>query len=115
MKPLYDGIAWWVLSWSGPIQWLCVILLFVAIYQLAAGKYSGWWLALIAAVSILAIDVPTQVIRSTMSESTSLDYLYGSLLSLGLLFSLFFPKFRAVLVQKDLPQSGITQQELAAA
>lgn len=115
MKPLYDGIAWWVLSWSGPIQWLCTILLFVAIYQLAAGKATGWWLALIAAVSILAIDAPTQVIRSTMSESTSLDYLYGSLLSLGLLFSLFFPKFRAVFVSKDLVQPEISQQELAAA
>ncbi len=115
MKPLYDGIAWWVLSWSGPIQWLCVILLFVAIYQLAAGKRSGWWLALIAAVSILAIDAPTQIIRSTMSESTSLDYLYGALLSSGLLFSLFFPKFRAVLIDESLPQTAGGQQAMAAA
>lgn len=107
MKPLYDGLAWWVLSWSGPIQWICVILLFVAIYQLAARKFAGWWLALIAAVSILAIDVPTQVIRTTMSESTSWDYLYGSLLCIGLLFTLFFPKFRAVLVVDE----GISQPE----
>lgn len=96
-KPLYDGMEWWVLSWSAPIQWICVILLFVGIYLMAARKQAGWWLLLISAVSILTIDIPTQIIRSTMSESTSLDYLYGSLLSAGLLFGLLFPKFKAAL------------------
>jgi hypothetical protein len=100
-KPMYGGLAWWVLSWSGPIQWLCVILLFVGIYQFAARKHSGWWLLLIAATSILAIDVPTQVIRTTMSESTSWDYLYGTLLSLGLLFPLLYPKFRDSLICEE--------------
>ncbi len=111
MKPLYDGIAWWVLSWSGPIQWICVILFFVAIYQLAARKHSGWWMALVGAVSILAIDIPTQVIRTTMSESNSWDYLYGSLLSLGLLFALLFPKFNAALIDKSEPQPGEVEQQ----
>jgi hypothetical protein len=41
-KPMYDGLGTWVLAWSQPIQWICVILLFVAIYQLAARKFSGW-------------------------------------------------------------------------
>ena len=107
-KPLYDGMEWWVLSWSAPIQWMCVILLFVGIYLLAARKQAGWWLLLISAVAILAIDVPTQIIRSTMSDSTSLDYLYGALLSAGLLFGLLFPKFKAALfgqvVQSQLEQ-----------
>jgi hypothetical protein len=97
-KPLYEGLEWWVLSWSAPIQWICVILLFVGLYLLAARKASGWWLGLISAASILAIDAPTQIIRSTMTDSTSLDYLYGSLLSIGLLFSLLFPKFRQALL-----------------
>ncbi|MCI0519600.1 MAG: hypothetical protein L0Z70_05015 [Chloroflexi bacterium] len=97
-KPLYAGLEWWVLAWSGPVQWICVILLFAGLYLLAARRASGWWLGLIAAASILAIDVPTQVIRTTMSESTSWDYLYGSLLSLGLLFSLLLPRFKAALV-----------------
>jgi hypothetical protein len=106
MKPLYEGLAWWVLSWSGPIQWICVILLFIAIYLMAARKHSGWWLALVAASSILAVNLPTQVIRTTMSESNSWDYLYGSLLSIGLLFTLFFPKFNKVLITDDQRQSG---------
>ncbi|HQX01463.1 MAG TPA: hypothetical protein PLQ94_05085, partial [Anaerolineales bacterium] len=44
-KPMYNGLGTWVLAWSQPIQWICVILLFIAIYQIAARKYSGWWLA----------------------------------------------------------------------
>lgn len=100
-KPLFEGLEWWVLSWSSPVQWLSVILLFIAIYQLAARKTSGWWLALIAACSILAIDIPTQIIRTTMTDATSLDYLYGALLCSGLLFSLLFPKFKAALLSTD--------------
>lgn len=96
-KPLYDGMEWWVLSWSAPVQWICVVLLFVGLYLMAARKQAGWWFILISAVSILTIDIPTQIIRSTMSESTSLDYLYGALLSAGLLFGLLFPKFKAAL------------------
>jgi len=98
-RPLYTGLEWWVLSWSAPIQWICVVLLFVGIYELAARRAAGWWLALIAGASILAIDLPTQIIRTTMSDSTSLDYLYGTLLSIGLLFTLLFPRFRARLVE----------------
>jgi hypothetical protein len=100
-KPLYAGLEWWVLSWSGPVQWLCVILLFIAIYQLAARRFSGWWLALIASASILAIDVPTQIIRTFIAKSDSLDYLYGVLLCIGLLFCLLFPKFRTVLIREE--------------
>jgi hypothetical protein len=98
-RPLYAGLEWWVLSWSAPIQWICVILLFVGIYMLASRRAAGWWLALIAGASILAIDAPTQVIRSMLSDSTSLDYLYGSLLSAALLFILLYPKFRQLLIE----------------
>lgn len=115
MKPLYEGLEWWVLSWSNPIQWLSVILLFVAIYGLAARKKYGWWLALIGATSILAIDAPTQVIRSLLTDTNSLDYLYGSLLSIGLLFSLLYPRFRAVLIEgEEVKSSGEEKPVLAA-
>lgn len=100
-KPLYAGFDWWVLAWSAPVQWICVILLFIAIYKLAAGTQIGWWLALIAATSIFAIDVPTQFIRTFIAHSDSLDYLYGSLLSGGLIFALFFPKFKLVELGKE--------------
>jgi hypothetical protein len=107
LKPLYDGLAWWVLSWSLPVQWISVVLLFLAIYLLAARRHSGWWLALVAATSILAIDIPTQVIRTALTDSTSLDYLYGTLLSIGLLLSLLFPRFTAVLIAPDQRQPAV--------
>jgi len=94
MKPLYDGLEWWVLAWSAPVQWMAFILLFVGIYLLAARRHSGWWLMLIAASSIVAINVPVQIIRTA-----TLDYLVGALLSAGLIFTLVFPKFKAHLIE----------------
>lgn len=97
-KPLFGGIDWWILSWSGPVQWLCVILLFIAIYQIASGRISGWRLGILAASSILAINIPTQIVRTFVAGSDSLDYLYGALLAIGLLISLLYPKFRNALL-----------------
>jgi hypothetical protein len=97
-KPMYNGLGWWVLSWSQPIQWICVILLFIAIYKIAERRVSGWWLALVSVTSLVAIDVPMQIIRLTMTDSTSWDYSYGLPMIIGLLFVLLFPKFRNALV-----------------
>jgi len=99
-KPLYDGLGTWVLAWSQPIQWICVILLFIAIYQLAARKPVGWWLALIAVTSLTAIDLPMQIIRLTLTDSTAWDYSYGLPMIVGLFFVLLYPKFKAALVQQ---------------
>jgi hypothetical protein len=99
-KPLYSGLETWVLAWSSPIQWICVILLFISIYLLSSKKVAGWWTALVAGVSIIAIDLPTQVIRTTLTDATSVDYLIGSILAGGLLFSLLFPKFKKEIVEQ---------------
>jgi len=100
-KPMYNGLGTWVLAWSQPIQWICVVLLFIAIYQMAARKFSGWWLALISVTSLAAIDIPMQIIRLTMTDSTAWDYTYGLPVIIGLLFVLLFPKFRAVLIGEE--------------
>lgn len=97
-KPFYNGLGTWVLAWSQPIQWICVILLFVAIFQMARRRLSGWWLALVSVVSLAAIDIPMQIIRLTMTDSTALDYSYGLPVIIGLLFALLFPRFKAALV-----------------
>jgi hypothetical protein len=99
-KPLFDGLGAWVLAWSQPIQWICVILLFIAIYQIAARKFSGWWLALISVTSLAAIDIPMQIIRLTMTESTALDYSYGLPVIIGLFIVLLLPKFKQALIAK---------------
>ncbi len=97
-KPLYDGLGTWVLAWSQPIQWISVILLFIAIPLIAARRAWGQRLALLAVVSLTAIDIPMQIIRLTMTPSTSWDYSYGLPIILGLLFVLTFPRFRRALV-----------------
>jgi hypothetical protein len=102
-KPLFSGLGTWVLAWSQPIQWICVILLFVAIFQIARRKFSGWWLALISVSSLVAMDVPMQIIRLTMTESTAWDYSYGLPVIIGLFITLLHPKFRQVLAGGEGP------------
>ena len=97
-KPMYSGLGTCVLAWSQPIQWICVILLFIAIYQIAARKYSGWWLALVSVTSLTAIDVPMQIIRLTMTDSTALDYTYGMPVMLGMFIVLLMPQFKNALI-----------------
>lgn len=94
--PFYKDFTWWLINWVGEVNWVAVILLFISIPLLSIGKKSGWWLAFIGAIAILAIDAHTQFIRTK-----TLDYLYGSLLSLGVLFFLVVPFFRKHLIVDD--------------
>lgn len=102
-KPLYSGIEGWVLAWSSPVQFICVILLFIAIYKIAARKIEGWWMALVAAVSLVAMNIPTQIIRTLRTDATSIDYLIGALLSTALLVILLLPKIKRALFEEPAP------------
>jgi hypothetical protein len=104
-KPLFAGIEWWILTLSGEVNWIAVVMLIVAIPLLALRKTSGWWLATIAGLSILVINVPTQILRTK-----TLDYLYGSLISVGLLISLFIPALKQQLIGV-LPQKSSELEE----
>ncbi|MBN2147740.1 MAG: hypothetical protein JW726_10145 [Anaerolineales bacterium] len=87
--PFYKDLSWWMFNWVGEVNWVAVILLFLSIPLLAVGKRKGWWLAVIAAIAILAINVPTQFVRTK-----TLDYLYGALLAIGVLFFTLAPFFK---------------------
>ncbi|HSQ27247.1 MAG TPA: hypothetical protein VLM80_08985, partial [Anaerolineales bacterium] len=103
-KPLFEGLQWSILTWVGQVDWIATVLLMIAIPLIVMRKPSGWWFALIGAISALAIDAPTQIIRTA-----TLDYLYGSLLSLGLLFFLFLPKYL------ERNRGKVTEPEIASA
>jgi len=90
-----------VLAWSQPIQWICVVLLFIAIYKIAERKFSCWWLALVSVTSLVAIDVPMQIIRFTMTDSTALDYTYGMPVMLRMFIVLLMPKFKRALIAEE--------------
>lgn len=92
-KPLYESAEWWILTMIGDICWLGAAMLIASIPLLALRKRAGWYTALIAALSILAIDAPTQVIRTS-----TYDYLYGSLLAGALIVFLLLPAFKRRLV-----------------
>lgn len=101
-KPMYlGGLGTWILAWSQPIQWFCVILLFVAIYQLARRKHSGWWLALVTVTTLVSINVPMQIIRLTMTDSVSWDYSYSLPVIIGQFIVLLNPKIKKALIAED--------------
>ena len=96
--PLYPDFTWWLFRWAGEVNWVAVIFLFMSIPLLAMGKRKGWWLAVIPSITILMINVPTQFFRTK-----TLDYLYGSLLALGVLFFTMIPYFKKHLLTEDNP------------
>jgi len=76
------------------------ILLFISIYKIAARKVEGWWMALVAAVSLVVMNIPTQIIRTLRTDATSVDYLIGALLGSALLIILLLPKFKKALFEE---------------
>lgn len=94
--PLYPGFNWWLFRWAGEVNWIAVILLFISIPLLAVGKRKGWWFAVIAAITILMINVPTQFFRTK-----TLDYLWGSLLAIGVLIFTMVPYFKQHLLAPE--------------
>ncbi len=95
--PFYKDLSWWLFNWVGEVNWVAVVLLFLSIPLLAVGKRKGWWFAVTAATAILAINIPTQFIRTK-----TLDYLYGALLALGVLVFMFVPVLKQHLLDDEV-------------
>ncbi len=51
------------------MSWMGAIMTFAAIPLLAARKPLGWWLALIAGLSVAAAGLPTHFIRPPLAGS----------------------------------------------
>lgn len=98
--PFYKDLSWWMFNWVGEVNWVAFILLVLSIPLLSIGKRKGWWLAVIGAFAILIIDVPTQFIRTK-----TLDYLYGALLSLGILAFMLIPFFKKHLLVEETSEA----------
>jgi len=93
-QPHFVSLEWWILTMSGEINWIAVLMLFGSIPLMAERKTNGWWLAFVAALCIITINIPTQIIRTATP-----DYLIGALLAAGLLALLLI--FRSRLVDED--------------
>jgi hypothetical protein len=92
-KPLFEGLEWWILTMSGEVNWIGVVLLIASIPLLAAKRVRGWWLAVIASFAIVAINVPTQLIRTS-----TFDYLIGAVIAAGVLVFTMLPTFKRRLI-----------------
>jgi hypothetical protein len=64
------------------------------------GKRKGWWLATVGTIAILMIDAPTQLFRTK-----TLDYLYGSLLAIGVLIFTQVPYLKKHLLVDEVDES----------
>ena len=98
--PLYPDFTWWLFRWAGEVNWIAAILLFISIPLLVVGKRKGWWIAIIPTITILMINIPTQFFRTK-----TLDYLYGSLLAIGVLVFLMVPYFKKKLITGEAPET----------
>jgi hypothetical protein len=95
-RPYFIDIKTTVYGYEGPLNFIAVILCIVAIPLLAARKHAGWWLALIAGITVVLANYPTHFIRLETS-----DFFVGGSLGLGLVISLLIPAFRGSLLQED--------------
>ena len=111
-----------ILRYSGPIMAMVLITLFIAIYQIAAEKETGWWLALVAGLGMAIAAVPVHFARpkasfslagsnafaagqavkgaATPSIFTSV-YFLGGMLGLLLVIVLFIPFIREQLTSEE--------------
>jgi len=95
--PFYpDDWTFWLFRWAGEVNWVAVIFLFMSIPLIAMGKRKGWWMAVIPSITILMINVPTQFYRMK-----TLDYLYGSILAIGVLVFMLVPYFQERLITNE--------------
>jgi len=107
--PMYPGFKWWLFLWAGEVNWVSALVLFISIPLLAMKKKTGWWMAVIAAITILMINVPTQFIRTK-----TLDYLYGSILAVGVLIFTLLPYFKEALLSEDKPKEALAEEAAPA-
>ena len=97
MYPFYpDDWTFWLFRWAGEVNWIAVIFLFMSIPLIAMGKRKGWWMAVVPSITILMINVPTQFLRTK-----TLDYLYGSILAIGVLVFMLVPYFQERLITDE--------------
>ena len=107
--PFYPDFKWWLFLWAGEVNWVSALVLFISLPFLAMKKKAGWWMAVISAITILMINVPTQFIRTK-----TLDYLYGSILAAGVLIFTLIPYFKEALLSKDEPKEAPAEESAPA-
>jgi hypothetical protein len=95
-RPYFIDIKTTVYGFEGPLNFISMVFCIVAIPLLAARKQAGWWLGLIAGITVALANYPTHFIRLETS-----DFFVGGSLGLGLAISLLIPAFRRSLLGEE--------------
>jgi len=99
-----------ILRYSGPIMAIVVFLVFAAIYKMAEGKEAGWWIALVAGLSMAIGAYPVHfarpkasiVLPGTAAPSIfTSTYFLGSTLGVLLVIVLLLPYFKNQFVTEE--------------
>ena len=80
------------------MNFIAFVMCIMAIPLLTSRKQSGWWLGLIAGVTVIIANYPTHFIRMQTS-----DFLVAGTLGVLLTISLLIPAFKASLLGKQDP------------
>jgi hypothetical protein len=99
-----------ILRYSGPIMGILILLILSAIYELAAGKESGWWLSLIVGFSMAIAAYPVHFARPKASMAMpgtaapsifTSTYFLGGTLGVILLIVMLIPYFKDQFVSEQ--------------
>jgi hypothetical protein len=97
-KPFFTDIMTTVYGYEGPINFIAFVFCIVAIPLLASEnkKLAGWYLALIAGISVALANYPTHFIRMQTS-----DFFVAGSLGLGIAIVTLIPAFKKALLVKE--------------
>lgn len=88
-KPLLNDPTISIYGFEAPLNFIAFILCIIAILKLAQEKESGWYLGLIAGVTVIIANFPTHFIRMQTS-----DFFVAGMLGLFLTAALICPRFK---------------------
>lgn len=88
-KPLLNDLTISIYGFEAPLNFIAFVMCIIAIPMLAARKQTGWWLGLIAGITVILANFPTHFIRMQTS-----DFFVAGILGLLLTAALLYPKFK---------------------
>jgi len=90
-KPMFTDPMITIYGFEAPMNFIAFMMCMVAIPMLASRSYKlvGWWLALIAGVTVIIANYPTHFIRMQTS-----DFFVAGTLGVLLVISLLIPAFK---------------------
>jgi uncharacterized membrane protein len=97
-KPMFTDPMITIYGFEAPLNSIALVMCIIAIPLLASRSYKlvGWWLGLIAGVTVIIANYPTHFVRMQTS-----DFFVAGTLGLLLVISLLIPAFKERLLEAE--------------